>query len=54
LRQDQELKATLRNKLQAPLSALEAIKQGKHPSKGLIETALKDLKTVIKLIDKDK
>jgi len=49
-----EFKANLKNKLQAPLSLLEALAQGKTATRALIKTALKDLITVKHLISGDK
>ena len=40
---DKELIADIRNKLQAPLTALELISAGKEVSKEFIEQAIKDL-----------
>lgn len=51
---DSETKADLMNKLQAPLSLLEALTQGKTIPKDFLKTALKDLKTAIQLISGDR
>jgi hypothetical protein len=45
-----EIKADIRNKLQAPKTALELFSEGKGASKELIDIAKKDLDEAVKLI----
>lgn len=47
---DSETIAEIRNKLQAPLSLLEALNNGKDATKSLRTIAIKDLKAVIKML----
>jgi hypothetical protein len=44
---DEEIKADIRNKLQAALTVLELISEGKDVSKELIEIAKKDLNEAV-------
>lgn len=48
------MKADIRNKLQAPMTALELLSQGKEAPKNFIEMAKKELDKVVELIEKNK
>lgn len=48
---NEEIKADIRNKLQAPKTALELLFEGKDVSKKFIGKALGDLEKVVKILN---
>ena len=50
IKKDKELAADIRNKLQAASTVLESLKAEKKVPEQLIETALKDLEKILKII----